>query len=361
MKLLHVAPLMMAAALIGCGGHDATTAPECSLMTTSYNVSTAPAVTNTPTRYDALFDAAAKEFGVSADLLKSVSYVETRWQMVSGGEEFEGRPPAFGVMALRGDRLTQGAALAGVTIEDAKHDARANIRAAAALLAMHDVASFSGIEQPEARAAYVRDVHAAEGLPVTSALLSPASNCPAPPSNVDFTSAVLRPSPNYISRPADATGGVQMIIIHTCESNYESCWGWLVDTESQVSSHYVVNESGSEVSQLVREEKRAWHIAARYDCALNANFDCALNNVQSNNFTVGVEHGGYAAQDSFPTSQLETSAKLVCDITKRHGIPRDSLHIKGHGQLQPSDRTDPGAHWPWHRYIGMIRSYCGDS
>ena len=44
----------------------------------------------------------------------------------------------------------------------------------------------------------------------------------------------------------------------------------------------------------------------------------------------------------------------------RHGIPRDSYHIVGHGQLQPWNRTDPGANWPWTDYLDQIQVACGD-
>ena len=41
---------------------------------------------------DPLFDKAAREFNVPADLLKAISFTETRWQMVHGEEEFDGMP-----------------------------------------------------------------------------------------------------------------------------------------------------------------------------------------------------------------------------------------------------------------------------
>ena len=152
-----------------------------------------------------------------------------------------------------------------------------------------------------------------------------------------------------------------MVIIHTCESGYTGCWSWLVNPASQVSAHYVVDEDGTEVSQLVREPDRAWHIAALYDCTLNRGHDCRLNGVQSNDFTVGVEHAGFVSQDSYPAAQLETSAALVCDVTRRNDIPRDWQHIVAHGQLQPNNRTDPGPHWPWVRYVHQVQAHCGEA
>src|SRR5882762_8456954 len=85
--------------------------------------------------FDSIFRAAGAEFHVSPSLLAGVGWVETRWQMVRGAEEFPGRPASYGVMGLRGEALERGAALAGVTIEAARYDPVANIRAGAALLA----------------------------------------------------------------------------------------------------------------------------------------------------------------------------------------------------------------------------------
>jgi N-acetyl-anhydromuramyl-L-alanine amidase AmpD len=342
--------------------------------------------------FDEVFAAAGSEFGVSPDLLKTLAWVETRWQMVNGHEEFPGLPAAHGVMALRGDRLERGAALAGVPAETARRDARANIRSAAALLAedarllgvdrsrLADwepvVARFSGIELPAGRHNYSARVSSvlSQGIiapalrsgpsaqtPIGAAVARAPDECPdtvsRPP---DHAGAIWRPSPNFNARPAGSTGTVHMIVIHTCEGSYAGCWSWLANSVSGVSSHYVVDEDGAEITQLVRETDRAWHIAASYDCTLNNSHDCGLNGVQSNHFTIGIEHAGFAAQTSFPASQIDASARLACELTKRRGIPRDRLHFVGHGQLQPANRTDPGANWPWTEYLTAIRRHCGD-
>jgi N-acetyl-anhydromuramyl-L-alanine amidase AmpD len=172
---------------------------------------------------------------------------------------------------------------------------------------------------------------------------------------------IWRPSPNYNARPTGTPGQVQMVIIHTCEGSYTSCWSWLTNTQAQASAHYVVNESGSEISQLVREASRAWHIAATYDCSLNSSVLCGLNGYSSNHFTVGIEHGGFASQTTFPVGQIDASARLSCDISKAYGIPRDRYHFVGHGQLQPYNRTDPGPNWPWTDYLNRINSACGST
>ena len=341
----------------------------------------APPPVSRPSPFDSAFRAAGAEFHVPAELLEGVGWAETRWQMVQGAEEFPGRAPAFGVMALRGAALERGAALAGVPVEAARRDPVANIRAAAALLDLYAreagidrtrieawsiVASrYSGIELPEARAAYARQVDRALARTGAGPGLAPPAApgaCPPPAASgaPDYAPAVWRPSPNFDQRAADSTGLIHLVIIHTCESNYASCWSWLVNPVSQVSAHYVVSEEGSEISQVVLERNRAWHIAALYDCTLNRGHDCRLNGVQSNHFTVGIEHAGFASQDSFPDAQLEASAALVCDVTRDRDIPRDWQHIVGHGQLQPANRTDPGPHWPWIAYVHRVQALCGE-
>ncbi|MGQ0714391.1 MAG: golvesin C-terminal-like domain-containing protein [Gemmatimonadaceae bacterium] len=337
------------------------------------------------------FENAAREFGVPAGLLKAIAFTETRMQMVRGTAEFEGQAPAYGVMALRGERLSRGAALAGATVERVQSDPRANIRAGAAVLRSYAdelsvdrtsmanwaaaVARYSGISHGPAVASYVheavydvlrRGVSVIDRSRVVARI--PAFDVdavfPRPSivsiASIDFPSALWRASPNFDDRVAGDAGKPHMIIIHTCEGNYAGCWGWLVNPASHVSAHYVVNESGSEISQLVQEPKRAWHIAATYDCALNANHECGRNGQQSNHFTIGIEHAGFASQATWPASQIDASARLVCDITRDWGIPRDQVHIVAHGKLQPYNRTDPGPNWPWTDYLRRIEQHCGE-
>ena len=342
------------------------------------------AVSEAASDFDREFQAAGAEFDVPAAVLKAIAWTETRYSMVVGEEEHPGHPAAFGVMALSGARLEDGARLANVSVDDAKLVPLANVRAAAALLsswaneaaiARGEVASwepvvarYSAIELDTARTQYVRDnVFTAmkKGLGAVSVDTSVYKLFPSEeygPMNEllaagpDYPGSIWRASGNYNSRGGTKVG---MVIIHTCEGGYSGCWSWLTNPNAQASAHYVVREDGMEITQLVSEANRAWHIAASYNCNNNGGVDCNRNGTSSNNFTVGIEHGGYASQKSFPAGQIEASAKLVCDISKDHAIPRDRFHIVGHGKLQPYDRTDPGPNWPWAQYITRIDEICG--
>ena len=386
----HARPLILAASalfLAACGGDspkNIVAPPECAVTRLPAAVpSIAAAVVPVASPYDRIFEAAGAEFGVPASLLRAIGYVETRWQMVQGEEEFAGVAVAHGVMALRGERLSEGARLAGVELQSARDDAAANIRAAAALLRAYGsstgaraedigrwlpaVARFSGIEIAEGQDAYARDVFAVlEGRraapePAAASVVASGSCTtppPPPPPVTDQAGAVWRGSPNFNARMDGIGGRIHILIIHSCEGSYAGCWSWLAQQASGVSAHYVIREDGAEITQLVRESSRAWHIGATYDSTLNANHGGLLHGIQSNHFTVGVEHAGFASQTTWPAEQIDASARLVCDLSKRWQIPRDRLHIVSHGQLQPWNRTDPGAGWPWDAYLARIDHYC---
>ena len=338
------------------------------------------------------FTEASKEFDVPAEILKALAYTESHWEMVVGEEEFEGMPAAYGVMGLRGDQVRLGAEIAQVSEIDAKFDLRSNIRAGAAVLAniadeadfdrsdlaawASTVVAYSGITEPEGQATYVhnevynvlRNGIVVEGAEGVSAVLDGldinpdfAEPLPAPQmaQGPDYPAAIWRPSPNNSARPSGNIGKPSHVIIHTCEGSYSGCWSWLAQSKSGVSAHYVVNDTGSEITQLVKESRKAWHIAAKYKSSLNGGKDSWRNGYSNNNFTVGIEHAGKSAQKSWHGGLIDASAKLVCNITQDQGIPRDKYHIVGHGQLQPYNRVDPGANWPWASYMSKIDAYCG--
>ncbi len=329
-----------------------------------------------------MFEEAADEFDVPVDLLKAISFYETQLEPAAGAVEFEGQPAPYGLFALRGDELQLASFLIGSTVEEVMSADDLNVRAAAALLSTY--ADDAGIPR-DARGDVTLWKDALEKMgdldddmrPVFSnEILSIVSQGLAVPladgttmiigrhaeaqEMVQTTSQGLRsslatwlPSPNHSSRGSYRP---EIVVIHTCEGAYSGCVSWLRQSRSRVSAHYVVNESGSQIAQLVDESRKAWHISATYRSSLNSGRLSNRNGVSSNNFSVGIEHGGRAAQRTWPAGQITASVELVRDITARNNIPRDRYHIVAHGQLQPESRTDPGPNWPWSSYLQRIAS-----
>jgi N-acetyl-anhydromuramyl-L-alanine amidase AmpD len=154
---------------------------------------------------------------------------------------------------------------------------------------------------------------------------------------------------------AARTGGQKPtnITIHTAQGTYAGTISWFNNGSAKVSAHYVVRSSDGQVTQMVREKDRAYHV---------------LNH---NNYTVGIEHEGYVAESKWYTTKMyNSSAALVRDICSSWSIDRKkcfkgaassgtnpqpvSVRIKGHQHYSGNTHTDPGKHWNWTRYYNLI-------
>jgi hypothetical protein len=143
----------------------------------------------TGANYPALFDQAAQEFNVPADILKGVAFAETRWEQLTWppGETASpetGMPRPYGIMSLWdnkyfGQSLTEAAALIGKTPDELKQDAFQNMRGGAALLRQlydanpkpdgtteadieswrYAIRKYCGIPEPDLNAQHALDVY----------------------------------------------------------------------------------------------------------------------------------------------------------------------------------------------------------
>lgn len=105
---------------------------------------------------------------------------------------------------------------------------------------------------------------------------------------------------------------------------------------------YGVSQDGR-VDQYIQERHIAYH-AANWDW---------------NKHSIGIEHVGYGRPQDWTTALYEASAKLSADICKRHKIPVDRAHIKGHSEIPGATHTDVGRYFDWVRYLNLIKKYMG--
>lgn len=105
-------------------------------------------------------------------------------------------------------------------------------------------------------------------------------------------------SPNFSER----TGKVDLIVIHDCEGSYDSSVSWFTNPNSQVSAHYVLKEDGSEATQMVDLDKKAWHV-----CNLNSR-------------SIGIEMGGTIAK-GFSQEQIQASANMAAFLLHKYNLP----------------------------------------
>lgn len=173
--------------------------------------------------------------------------------------------------------------------------------------------------------------------------------------NTDYPGALWNPaaSCNYSSR-----NGVSIthVTIHTVQGTYAGCISWFKNCNAQASAHYVLRSSDGQITQMVREADKAWHVGSE------------------NPYTIGLEHEGYINNPSWYTvAMYQASAALVRNICQRRGIFRNSvwfgdacsgstsnclvkscIRIKGHQQYTNQTHTDPGPNWNWNYYYQLI-------
>jgi N-acetylmuramoyl-L-alanine amidase len=150
----------------------------------------------------------------------------------------------------------------------------------------------------------------------------------------DYVSA---PSPNVSDRPEGCV--VDTLVLHyTGMVSAEAALARLCSPESEVSSHYLVDERGT-VFSLVDEERKAWH----------AGVSCWRGRAGVNDSSIGVEianpghEHGYVP---FPEEQTEAVVRLCLDILSRRPAV-EPRNVVGHSDVAPNRKSDPGELFPW--------------
>lgn len=176
----------------------------------------------------------------------------------------------------------------------------------------------------------------------------------------DYGPAIWNPADpsNYSSRSGTA---ISAVTIHTVQGSYAGCISWFQNPSANVSAHYVLRSSDGQVTQMVSEVDKAWHVGTE------------------NPYTIGYEHEGYVDDPSWYTTAMYTSsADLTRDVCNsgyginplRTGfwpwlastyynvssIPGTCTRIKGHQHYPNQTHTDPGQNWNWDYYYKLVNN-----
>jgi hypothetical protein len=180
------------------------------------------------------------------------------------------------------------------------------------------------------------------------------------PVSTDYGPAIWNPaaSCNYSGRGGTA---ISAVTIHDVEGTYAGCISWFQNCSASVSAHYVARSSDGQITQMVLESNKAWHVGSE------------------NGYTIGIEHEGYVSVPSYYTDAMYSgSAALVRDIcASGYGInPLRTYYgpgcsgstaecspfaggctkIKGHQFFPNQTHDDPGPNWNWAKYYLMINN-----
>ncbi|MBL9100810.1 MAG: N-acetylmuramoyl-L-alanine amidase [Myxococcales bacterium] len=137
----------------------------------------------------------------------------------------------------------------------------------------------------------------------------------------------------------DGIEAYKWIVVHTMQGSYAGTISWFKNPDAVVSTQYVMRSSDGEVTQMVRDQDRAYHVGS------------------SNRFALGIEHEGYIDDPAkwYTWATYGSSALLTRWLTIKHAIPVDREHIAGHVELPDQSHTDPGSGWNWTLYMALIR------
>ena len=175
--------------------------------------------------------------------------------------------------------------------------------------------------------------------------------------SADYPPAIWTPaaSCNYSFRSGTA---ITAVTIHDVEGSYAGCISWFQNCAASASAHYVARSSDGQITQMVLEVNKAWHVGSE------------------NPYTVGIEHEGYVNQTGWYTMAMyQGSANLVKDICSSNAInplrtyfgPGCSgstaqclqgtcVKVKGHQMFPNQTHNDPGPNWNWETYYKLINN-----
>ncbi|MGE0566799.1 MAG: N-acetylmuramoyl-L-alanine amidase [Bacteroidia bacterium] len=175
--------------------------------------------------------------------------------------------------------------------------------------------------------------------------------------STDYPPAIWNPaaSCNYSSRNGTQ---ISAVTIHFVQGTYAGCISWFKNCSANASAHYVVRSSDGQVTQMVAESLKAWHVGSE------------------NPYTVGIEHEGYVSSISwFTNAMYQSSADLTRDICQSNNInPLRTYYgpscsgsssqcqlgnctkVKGHQHYANQSHTDPGPLWNWSKFYNLINN-----
>ena len=165
------------------------------------------------------------------------------------------------------------------------------------------------------------------------------------------------PSPNYNDRPDDSL--VSLLVIHNIslppgqfgspyiEQFFQNKLSWnehpyFKSIEGlEVSAHFLIKQDG-ELVQFVSCDDRAWHAGASSFCGED---NC-------NDYSIGIELEG---TDMAAYTEAQYSGLIALTKQLQAKFPEISVaRIKGHSDIAPGRKTDPGESFDWSRYLKAL-------
>lgn len=302
-------------------------------------------------------DDAAAEFGVPAIILKAAAQVQSNWAQTA--PSFYG---SYGMMGLietdNIKQITLAASLTNLSVDDIKNQAKANIRAAAALLAHYQkgkptsnnladwfeaTRDLTGLSNEEMKTSLAtsfynvikngsktvslwREIIQIDAKPIVIPEYKIRSEKKTESvgnviqAGTDYPTAINRMTTCNFGSGRNGYGVDYYFVHYMATGTYAGAISWFSDCTrtSPSSAHYAIRNSDGEISQVVRESDRAYTQGV-------------TGYPQWNGAGISTEHEVLATNlamwDSEP--MLVAAANLAIDVCNRNNIPRVRRGVNG--------------------------------
>lgn len=302
-------------------------------------------------------DDAAAEFQVPAIILKAAAQVQSNWAQT--GPSFYG---SYGMMGLietdHMKQITLAASLTKSSADDIKNEAKANIRAAAALLAHYQkgkptsdnladwfeaTRDLTGLNNEEMKTSLAtsfynvikngsktvslwREIIQIDAKPITIPEYKNArektnkSVQGAPNTTSDYPTAINRLTTCNYGTGRNGYNIDYYFVHYMATGTYAGAIAWFSDCTRPTpsSAHYAIRNSDGEISQVVREIDRAYAQGVTGQPQWNGAGISTEHEVLATNLTMW---------DSEP--MLVAAANLAIDVCNRNNIPRIRRGVNG--------------------------------
>ena len=147
----------------------------------------------------------------------------------------------------------------------------------------------------------------------------------------------LNYSPNFNPKKRKASQ-IKFIIFHYTGMTTESASLYrLTNTQSEVSSHYLIKNNG-EVVMMVPDLYIAWHAGKSYW----KNF----KSLNKNSIGIEISNPGHNLKyKKFSKKQVQSILKISKFLIRKYKIKKKN--ILGHSDIAPNRKKDPGEKFPW--------------
>lgn len=149
---------------------------------------------------------------------------------------------------------------------------------------------------------------------------------------------ISTPSPNFNDR-AEGIPLSYIVLHYTGMKSAGDALRRMQDKASEVSAHYMIDEDGT-ISQLVAEDKRAWHAGKSFWAGMT----------DLNSASIGIElvnPGHQEGYRSFPAAQITALTALLRDILGRYPSIKPHTGLLAHSDVAIGRKEDPGELFPW--------------